>query len=258
METTWRGRMVPVVVAGLAGLASPALAQDDAPAPAAEEKDGLLGEWSGQIDFSLTGTSGNSEGNALRAFAQAIRDVDRHKTTLSAGASRQVADGEESENRAFVGARHDYSFTAERWKLFGELLLEYDEFQAWDLRLSGAIGPAYLIIDRENMELLGRAGYGFTYEEGGDNEGYENEGILGLDFEWDIDENQSLRATAEYRQSLEGADYRVITGASYEVILSEKSDLYLRLGFEDRYDSSPGGNNGRNDIDYFAALGWKF
>jgi hypothetical protein len=51
--------------------------------------------------------------------------------------------------------------------------------------------------------------------------------------------------------------YRVRARAGYEIVIDPTRGMVLRLGLQERYDSSPG-NAKRNDVSYFTSLLFKF
>jgi len=44
----------------------------------------------------------------------------------------------------------------------------------------------------------------------------------------------------------------------YSILVDPELNMSLRLGVENRYNSNPGGNDKKNDLDYFLALVWAF
>jgi hypothetical protein len=45
--------------------------------------------------------------------------------------------------------------------------------------------------------------------------------------------------------------------AQYEALIDAESNLTFKTGVTNRYDSNPGDAE-KNDLEYFASLGWKF
>lgn len=239
--------------------AQPADAAAPAPTPAEQPTPSLLQAWEGRVDIALTGTTGNSESNNFRVELGLDRETERNDTAVRALYRYGTSDGAEGENRAQIGLRNDYKFADSRWLLFGEVKYEYDNFQDWDHRISFAVGPGYRLLVGPKHMLTGRVGYGAFYEVGGDNEEYQSEVVIGVDYKWNIKDKHTFELTSEYRPSLEDSNnYRILSRANYDILLDESSNLYLRLGAESRYDSDPGPDRRRHDVDYFLALGWTF
>lgn len=96
-----------------------------------------------------------------------------------------------------------------------------------------------------------------SHEIGGPDESYVPEALLGLDFEHQITAKQKLVIKSEYLPEWgEFENYRLVTDASWECLLDEASNLSLKIGAIDRYDSTPNGLKA-NDMDYLLLLMWK-
>jgi hypothetical protein len=62
----------------------------------------------------------------------------------------------------------------------------------------------------------------------------------------------------DYLPSLDNfPDFRLDARAGYQIRVDPDSNLLLRAGVVDRYNSNPG-NRKRNDVEYFLMLGWEF
>jgi hypothetical protein len=81
--------------------------------------------------------------------------------------------------------------------------------------------------------------------------------MLGVDFQYQISQRQKFRITSEYFPEWGDFEaYRIRTDAGYEVLLSEATNMSLKLGLIDRYDSEDGGTN-PHALDYALLLLWK-
>ncbi|MEZ6244361.1 MAG: DUF481 domain-containing protein [Phycisphaerales bacterium] len=219
--------------------------------------------WDGSVEAGITGSDGNSESFNFRANLSLERLTNKMETRVGLTYKYATQDGAQNANRFEANARNDWLMPDSRWRFFVQGKYEFDEFQDWDSRISGFGGVGYEFIRPEDQEpnitLIGRAGIGGSQTIGGTNETFTPEALLGLDFAWDIKEGHKFAVTSELYPSLdEFGDFRWITDVNYEILLDAESHLYLKLGIEDRYDSNPGGSAKRNDIDYYATLGWKF
>jgi putative salt-induced outer membrane protein YdiY len=136
-------------------------------------------------------------------------------------------------------------------------MLEYDEFKAFDLRLSVSGGLGNHFIKTETTTLTGRLGAGTSHEFGGPDDAWVPEGNLGTDFEYKISRLQKFKLIADYYPSWEDfRDYRLVSNAYWEILLDDDTNLSLKIGAVDRYDNTPNGAKA-NDIDYFVTLLWK-
>ncbi|MFM9994967.1 MAG: YdiY family protein [Phycisphaerales bacterium] len=257
-------------------VAAPVLAQDQPvaapPAPAGEVQPGdpppapppprerpWSEGWGGSIDLGITGADGNTQNFNFRGAVGANRKSDFNDTKLSFTYSFKTDDGTDTENRAVFDARNDWLFTESKWRVFALGALEFDEFKDYDARLSLFGGVGYELVKNERTLLIGRAGLGASREFGGTDDKWTPEALLGVDFERQIAANQKFFFTADLYPSLDNyPDYRAVAKAGYEIMLDEASKMLLKLGLEDRYDSTPGLGFRRNDLTYFITLGWAF
>jgi len=227
---------------------------------AASEPASFWEGWTGTVEAGLNGSDGNSESLNVRGSIGASRKTSKMETTIGLLYTYGSSDGEESQNRGEFNVKNEWLFGKDsRWGFFAMARAEYDAFQDWDWRLSGFLGPSYAFIRNDRTLLRGRVGFGGSYEIGGDDEEFTPELLIGADFEHKLNDRQKLYASVEYLPSLsEFPEYRVNAKAGWEIVVDPETKMFLKLGIEDRYDSSPGEGNKRNDIDYFATIGWAF
>lgn len=258
---TFPSELAPVVVkdnsAEWQPEAAAAPAEKAAPAPEVSFWNG----WKRNADLGLNGSSGNSETLSIRGLIGAERKTETLETKANVGYVFANNDGEKSKSRGEANIFNNWNFGADSpWGWFAQGKVEYDEFQSWKWRFSGSTGPSYTFIKNEKTTLRGRVGLGAFYETGksADDE-LHPELDLGLDFTHQFSETQKMFATIDYYPSLdEFPAYRVTAQAGYEILLSKEDNLSLKLGIQDRYDSSPGLGNKRNDVEYFVALSFNF
>ncbi len=216
--------------------------------------------WKRTVDLGVIGSDGNSETFGARAAVGAARKTDYMETTIGLSYVYNSDNGEKTKSRGELTGRNDWLFGKEsRWGFFAEGKIEYDEFQDWDWRLSGFVGPSYAFIKNDKTLLRGRVGAGGSYELGGDDNGFEPELLFGLDYEHAFNDRNKVFASVEYLPSLSDfPDYRLNSKAGWEILVDEASGANLKLGVVDRYDSDPGGSSKKNDVEYFITLGWTF
>lgn len=232
---------------------------DPEEAEAPERRLSFLEGWDGVIEGGLSGSEGNTETLDLRFGLELERLTKEMETTVGFNYSYGLESGDEVKNRAVLNLRNDWNFGDSPWGFFLQGRGEYDEFQDWRWRLSAFAGPSYAFIRTDDTLLRGRVGAGITREFGGEENAIQPEGLIGLDFRHKFTETHRVFATAEYLPSLSNwPDYRLYGRAGYEVMLSESTNMVLRLGAENRYDSSPGLGRKRNDLEYFVTIGWRF
>jgi putative salt-induced outer membrane protein YdiY len=253
------GVLMMLLLSGTAWAQSPPeRGEGDAPEAAAPAS--FWEGWTGSADLGLNGSAGNASSLNLRASLGLERKLELEHTTLSFTYSRASADEEVTANRAEVAARQDWLFAdAPRWRYFLTGRYEYDDFQDWQHRVTVGNGLGYSLVKTDATELVGRFGVGAFREIGGSDNRIHPEGIVGLDLTTKLTERQKLTFTAEYLPDLlDFPGYKARAAAGWEILVDPQSQLVLKLGAEDRYDSTPGEDKHRNDVDYFLTLGVKF
>ena len=214
--------------------------------------------WSGKLELGINGSSGNAESLSLRAGANLKRETQSHTLTVKATHAKTSSAGIETQNNALGDVKLERHFGDSPWSRFAAGSLEYDEFKAFDLRLAGSMGLGFRFIDNDCIPLATRFGAGVSHEIGGPDDRYVPEVVYGLDYEHQLTERQKLTATADYFPEWgDFRNYRLVTDVGWEVLLDEASNLTLKIGVIDRYDSTPNGRK-PNDFDYSVLLLWKF
>lgn len=214
--------------------------------------------WSGGLEAGLNGSEGNSQVVKIRLGADFKYDTPEDVFTFNGwyGLSRQM--GVLNENKALLTARNEIPFY-EQWAYFAQAQLEYDDFRAVDWRIAIHNGLSYTAIKDDTTLLKLRAGLGAAREIGGPRDEWIPEGLFGADFEYTFTERTKFVSAVDYFPDIaDWAHFRVRARASFDFLLDKELNLTLRLGMMDRYDSQPGVNIKKNDIDYFMTLLWRF
>jgi len=229
------------------------------PPPVSDDSKSFFEGWKGKIELGLNGSDGNSETLSVRGGVSGKRTVETMETTLDLSYIYGSSDGEKNKSRGEFNAKNDWLFKDSPWGFFAQGKIEFDEFQDWNWRTSAYAGPSYTFIKNEKTTLRGRAGAGVAKEFGGDRNEFIPEALVGLDFTHKLDDRQSIFLTGEWLPSLsDWPEYRAEVKAGYEVLVDPTTNMYLKLGLTDRYNSNPGEDVKRNDIEYFVVLGWEF
>lgn len=230
------------------------------PPPPPPDPDSWFKGWKGLVELGASGASGNTETFSGRFGIGATRETSKTKTTAGLSYNYGTDDGEKSKDNGRFDIRNDWLPQGDsKWRPFVQGSLEYDQFQDWDWRWSGFAGLGYELIKNDRFLLLPRFGIGASQEIGGSDTKIHPEGLLGADFEWKINERSKFFVSGDtYWQLDELPAYRAFIRAGYEVLVDDKSGMTLKLGIEDRYDSSPGEGRNRNDLTYFALMAVPF
>jgi putative salt-induced outer membrane protein YdiY len=252
---------VPRESADAAHAMSSALEPPAAPAATEPAEPGSFWRgWRRTVALGANGAQGNSENASLRAGLNLQREAPRAKTVAEFAARFETSRGEKSGANARLEGRHDWlPPEGGRWRPFVQGVAEYDEFKDWNERVALAGGVGYELVKRDGLLVLPRAGLGAAAEIGGEDRKVHPEGLLGVDLEHKITPRSRVFANTDSYWRLDRLPaFRFEVRSGYEVMIEPASKLLLRLGVEDRYDSAVGDDRRKNDLTYFALLGWEF
>lgn len=212
--------------------------------------------WDIGFELGINGTEGINEALSFRTGGHLKRETDFWKFDTTLVYNKNSANGVETQNNALLDVRIDRKLGDSRWSLYFLNQELYDEFQAYDLRVSGNTGLGYQFIDWENLDLVGRFGLGASREFGGPDDSTAFEALFGLEYDHEITKTQRLYAKADYFPEWEDFDrYRVVTDVGWEIDLDKPGNLSLKFSVIDRYDSTPNGAD-PNEINYAVLLIW--
>jgi putative salt-induced outer membrane protein YdiY len=235
------------------------------PKPAAPPAKEVAGEpeppvklWEGSFELGLDGTEGNSQTFNLRFGFDAKRTTPDNKLTLDLDYRKSTTESDETAHRALLDWRFERFFHESPWTCFVHGTVDYDEFKAFDVRVTVDLGLGYHLIRTESTSLVARVGGGVSHEIGSSDEDYVPEAVFGLDFERQLNKRQKLTFSAEHTPDVtDFGDFRLTARAGWEALIDREMNLSLKLSVLDRYDSTPDGAK-ENDLDYAAVLLWKF
>jgi putative salt-induced outer membrane protein YdiY len=214
--------------------------------------------WEGNVELGMSGSHGNSETLNYLVGLDAKRETDTHVLDFDLKYDRKSANSIETAHRLFGEIRWELLFEDTCWTWFFHETTEYDEFTAYDLRLSYDTGLGRCLIKNDDTSLLARAGAGFSHEIGSPNDELVPEAVFGMELDHKLNERQKVSASSEYSPDVtDFMDYRLNSKASWEVLLDEETNLSLKVSILDRYDSTPHGKKA-NDLDYTLTLLWSF
>jgi hypothetical protein len=217
--------------------------------------------WSGTGDIGLNGANGNSEVLSLRTTWTAQR---RTATNLFISDflyafSRQ--DGTVQQQQALFNARDEILFPGQPCSLFSATQVEYDELRSYRFRVGQYAGAGLAVIDTKPLLFRLRMGAGAQRELGvdGERDRWVPEAVFGYDYRHRLDDRNALVSVVDYYPRLDDwSQFRVRARLAYEIVIEPKTGAVLRIGVQDRYDSHPGREAVRNDINYFTTLGFRF
>ena len=214
--------------------------------------------WSGGMSFGLDGSVGNSPLFNMRVGGELKRKTDDNIFDTEISYLYATQNREMIKNRALWYARDEVLFKDSPWTLFGSSQMEYDQFRAVDFRYGLYGGVGRTLLDTETTKMRARVGGGATREIGGPQDRWIPELLLGWELEHEFTDRQRIVAAADVFPNLAYLGrWRLRARVAYEIILAPEWGLTLRIGAQERYDSTPG-NAKRNDLDYFTALLFRF
>lgn len=247
--------MVPATQAGAVVAAGAASESEASPEPEPEPKP----KWKQRAEFAFSLNDGNTESSNLRLEYKAIREAEIDKLTFDAAYYRQTDQGSTSENRLRAEGNYDRDIPETRWLWFVNGRYEWDQFESWDHRVGLSGGVGYRAIDREDIELILRAGVGFTREFGSDRNELIPEGLFGYDFRWDLDDRQGLESTFRYYPDLSDlGEFRTVTTLGWHYALDIKDGLELTAGLLHEYQSEVDAGIEQSDLRLYAGVGFDF
>jgi hypothetical protein len=211
----------------------------------------------GGIDFGISGSQGNTDTLTLRAGLDLRYDDPNDLAILNILYILNQANGSDLENKAFALVRNEMPMDMGiAW--YAQGTVEYDESRTVYLRVASHSGLSYALLQDGTQLLKLRAGAGVAREWGGDSNDWVPEGQAGGDYEYKLSDRTRLTLSGDYYPDLgDFAHYRLRFRASFDILLDEQYNAYLRLGAFDRYDSQPFGSK-RNDLEYFATIQFRF
>ncbi|MCR9292006.1 MAG: DUF481 domain-containing protein [bacterium] len=217
-----------------------------------------LDGWTNSAELGINGSEGNSQSLAFQAGARFKRKTKLHLFDVRISHNRTQADGVETQNNALLFADYERFLGESPWTYFVKNGLEYDEFKAFDLRYNINSGLGYSFFRTDDLTLAGRFGAGASREFGGPDNSWTPEALLGGDYEHQLNKRHKLIARVDYFPSWEDfSDFRLVADVGWEQLLNEEGNFSLRLGANDRYDSTPNGRR-PNDLNYQALFLYKF
>lgn len=217
--------------------------------------------WRGGFEFGVNGSDGNSDVLSLRLGTNFDTKLDRNVFHLDGLYTFTQQDGTTRQNQAILNTRNEFLFPGTPWSVFSAAQVEYDEFRAYDLRAGAYAGFSYRWLKTDTTAFKTRLGAGAVREidtGGTAPDRWVPEAVIGGDFNHRFTDRQGFVSGLDVFPNLSQiGQFRVRARAGYEIVVDPEHGMVLRLGVQDRYDSSPA-NARRNDLNYFATLLFRF
>ncbi len=212
--------------------------------------------WDVGFELGLNGSEGVNEALSLRSGGHIRRKTKNWKVDSSLVYNKNSANNVETQNNALLDLRLDRFLKDSPWSLFFLHQTLYDEFQAYDLRVSANAGLGYECSCYEAIETILRFGAGTSREFGGPDNDWAPEALMGLEYTHQLTKMQRLAAKLDYYPQWDDfTQYRAVADVGWEIDLDRPKNLSLKFSIVDRYDSTPNGVQ-PNELNYSALLIW--
>jgi len=212
--------------------------------------------WDLGFELGLNGAEGINQALSFRTGGHIKRETEFWKFDTTLIYNKNTANGIDTQNNSLLDVRIDRKLGESPWSLFFLNQELYDEFQAYDLRVSLSSGLGYQFIDTEHIDLVGRLGTGASHELGGPDDRWAYEALFGMEYDHELSKTQRLSAKVDYFPEWENFDfYRVVTDVGWEIDLDRPGNLSLKFAVINRYDSTPNGAD-PNELNYSVLLIW--
>jgi putative salt-induced outer membrane protein YdiY len=208
----------------------------------------FLQGWDKEVDIGVAGSEGDTDEADVIGGAALDYEDERKLWRLDARYALSYSENEIDDHNARATALRDWLFPGSRWLAFSYTAYDYDDFEAWEHRLTTGAGPGYRIIPKgPPFDLTLRTGPFLTYEFGDEDDARPEYG-LGFFANWKINEGTELRAHEVYYQTLDELEFRNITGVELKLRLVAARGISLKLGVDNEYDSSS--EDSKNNLKY--------
>lgn len=217
----------------------------------------FLRGWSRRVDLGVNGEQNNSSSFSLTFGSKLAYDDPWTRWRVNGRYFLNVnRDGSDNDNNATFDMKRDWLFPESRWFAFAATRYQYDQFKAWEHRITLVVGPGLHLVDTEHHSFDLTLGPAYTREFGTSDTG-KGEAMMGLTYDWKISERQSFdldnQFFVEYRPV--AGDWRNFTRLNWALRITEDPALSLKLGLQNEYESNPDPGDKHNDLKYFLTLG---
>ncbi len=216
--------------------------------------------WSGELQFGLSGSSGNTDKEAHNGKMVARRTTDFDRLELSLEGRTASDQGAQTEAEVLAVGSLERDFT-DRWFTFGQASFERDRFEDVDLRTTLSSGVGYFLIKEPDHQWKPRIGLGYQFEavKTGPNEG---EFVLTLGYDYWIRAFGKTRFGHKFNYlptfSAPGTDYRIESEFSVRHPLSDDQRWDIGFSLRHNYDALPNLGVKALDTHYKLNLGYSF
>ena len=198
----------------------------------------------------------NDEVN-VRLSAQAEHNSELARLRINNVYFLNRANGVVIDNDVEVSTIQDWFFRKSRFSIFAKGTYQWDEFEEWEQRLSGYLGPGYKIVNLDNLKIDGRVGGGLTYEYGIPR--LLPELLVSTEWNWQVDTRQRVTGNFSYAPDVTESDqYRLSLNLEWNFRLQDTEGMSFYLGLRNEYQSIVPEGSTRNDLRMFGGIKYEF
>jgi hypothetical protein len=219
----------------------------------------FLRGWSRNINFGLNGKTGNSE-NTNMTLGLDCHSPDAFKRwKLNGRYFFNADDGGTTDNNARLDLRRDWLVPESHWFGFASMRYQYDEFEAWEHRITAGGGPGFHVVQKEHHLLDAMSGLFFTREFKSRNKN-KGEALFGLEYTWTPASRYTVRLSnqAFFQVTPKAGELRNVSLGELKILLTEDPSLNFIVGAENEYETETDPGDKANDLKYYVTLGLDF
>lgn len=215
--------------------------------------------WSFSADLSLDNSTGNTDEQSMRIGVNAKRVLEDRRFIMDFSYFNKVSESATTDNKASLGITRDWLKPESRWFYFLMGRFDYDEFESWEERAAGHVGPGYHLIKKDKLTVDLRAGAGARKEWGSENDDVRPEGLGGVELSWKITERQSLNASSFIYPVLSDTDdFRTRSSMDWRFLLEKESKMSFLIGLLHEYQAIVDPGKDRNDLRIYTGIRYEF
>lgn len=215
----------------------------------------MFENWDIRILMGLSGSDGNSQTSNIRIGLEADRADKHHRARFKSTYNYATSEGETTRNQFNAETTMDWLMPDSPWFSFVQGVYDFDEFKAWDHRVSGFAGFGYEMIMSPDVELIVRTGGGVTKEFGGADdlrpEGLVSAGLL----RWNVTDRQTVTGEVVFFPDLSDLErFRTIAKVDWQIKLDHQEGMKFKIGLEHEHESFTDGIKKHNDVKFYGTL----
>lgn len=215
--------------------------------------------WGASVDFSMHSSTGNTQEQSTRFGGHVERELIDTRGILDTSYYHKIKEGEITDNKFTLGYSHDWLDPESIWFYFMSGRFDYDEFESWQKRANGQVGPGYHLVETDELTLDIRLGLGARKEWGSQNNNPKFEGLIGADFEWEITDRQIVTFSPHFFPVVGDLDdYRARVAGEWRFLFDKDMNLSFLIGTLYEYQSVVDPEKEHGDLRVYLGLQFGF